>query len=90
MKHRIEASRSMASDLFKAAGIQQQQNTGQINQQSPKEQVLEILRQQGYNITPQNQNDPNALMQMVIQSNQLYQNRLPIAQNILARLANKR
>ena len=80
----------MASDLFKAAGIQQQQNTGQINQQSPKDQVLEILRQQGYNITPQNQNDPNALMQMVIQSNKLYQNRLPIAQNILAQLANKR
>ena len=80
----------MASDLFNAAGNPQIQNSGQINAQSPKDQVLAILKQQGYNITPQNQNDPNALMQMVIQSNKLYQNRLPIAQNILAQLANKR
>lgn len=80
----------MASDLFNAAGNPQIQNSGQINTQSPKDQVLAILKQQGYNITPQNQNDPNALMQMVIQSNKLYQNRLPIAQNILAQLANKR
>ena len=80
----------MASDLFNAAGNPQIQNSGQINQQSPKDQVLAILKQQGYNITPQNHNDPNALMQMVIQSNKLYQNRLPIAQNILAQLANKR
>ena len=78
----------MASDLFTAAGNPQQQT--QQQPQTPQEQVLAILRQQGYQITQQNQNDPNALMQMVLKSNQLYQNRLPIAQNILAQLVHKR
>lgn len=80
----------MASDLFTAAGNPQHQQQTQQQPQTPQEQVLAILKQQGYQITPQNQNDPNALMQMVLKSNQLYQNRLPIAQNILAQLVHKR
>ena len=80
----------MASDLFTAAGNPQHQQQAQQQPQTPQEQVLAILKQQGYQITPQNQNNPNALMQMVLKSNQLYQNRLPIAQNILAQLVNKR
>jgi predicted CoA-binding protein len=80
----------MASDLFTAAGNPQRQQQTQQQPQTPQEQVLAILKQQGYQITPQNQNNPNALMQMVLKSNQLYQNRLPIAQNILAQLVHKR
>jgi hypothetical protein len=80
----------MASDLFTAAGNPQHQQQTQQQPQTPQEQVLAILRQQGYPVNQQNMNDPNALMQMVLKSNQLYQNRLPIAQNILAQLVNKR
>lgn len=80
----------MASDLFTAVGNPQQQQQTQQQPQTPQEQVLAILRQQGYPVNQQNMNDPNALMQMVLKSNQLYQNRLPIAQNILAQLVHKR
>lgn len=53
--------------------------------------MLNLLKQQGFQVTPQNENDPGALLRMVLQSGQVFQNRLPMAQQaIMQALAGRR
>lgn len=78
----------MASELFDKIGPGQ--SPVQQNQQNPKEAALNLLRQQGFTITKEQENDPNALMRMVLNSGSVYQNRLPMAQNILMKFMGRR
>ena len=77
----------MASDLYNTIG---QPQPVQPQAQNPRETALNLLRQYGYQFTPEQANDPNTLMQMVLQSGQLFQNRLPMAQNILRQFMGRR
>lgn len=70
----------MASDLYQSIGSNPQM---QQQSQDPKTEVLRRMQQMGFN-TEGKENDPQALMQMVLQSNNpVFQNRLPMAQNYL-------
>lgn len=77
----------MASDLYNKMGPAQQQTQ---SQQSPKEAALNLARQYGYQITPEQENDPDAIMRMVLQSGSVFQNRLPLAQNIVRQFMSRR
>lgn len=50
--------------------------------QDPRSEVLKRMQQMGFQ-TEGKENDPNALMQMVLQSSPVFQNRLPMVQNYL-------
>lgn len=69
----------MASDLYQSLGGNPQM---QQQSQDPKAEVLRRMQQMGFN-TEGKENDPNALMQMVLQSSPVFQNRLPMVQNYL-------
>lgn len=77
----------MASDLYNKMGPAQQRTQ---QQQSPKEAALNLARQYGYQITPEQENDPDAIMRMVLQSGSVFQNRLPLAQNIVRQFMGRR
>lgn len=82
----------MASDLYSAycAPSTPQQQPAQPPQ-NPREAALNLLKQQGFQVTPQNENDPGALLRMVLQSGPVFQNRLPMAQQaIMQALAGRR
>lgn len=77
----------MASDLYQSIGGNTQM---QQQSQDPKAEVLRRMQQMGFN-TEGKENDPQALMQMVLQSNNpVFQNRLPMAQNYLMRFMGRR
>jgi hypothetical protein len=79
----------MASDLYSSFGNPPVQQAPQA--QNPREAALNLLKQQGFQVTPQNENDPGALLRMVLQSGQVFQNRLPMAQQaIMQALAGRR
>lgn len=71
----------MASDLYQSLGENLQMQTQQ-QPQDPRTEVLTRMQQMGFQ-TQGKENDPQALMQMVLQSNPVFQNRLPMAQNFL-------
>lgn len=77
----------MASDLYQSIGSNYQM---QQQSQDPKTEALRRMQQMGFN-TEGKENDPQALMQMVLQSNNpVFQNRLPMAQNYLMRYMGRR
>lgn len=71
----------MASDLFERMGCQ-----APAQQQNPRDAAINLMRQQGFQIPEGYENDPNTLIQMVMRSGRLPQNRLSLAQNVLTRL----
>ena len=76
----------MASELFEKMGAT---NPQQPAPQNPRDQALAMLRQRGFD-TSGKENDPNALIQMVMQSGMVPQNRLSLSQNVLTRLMGRR
>lgn len=56
------------------------------NQQNPKEQALSLLKRQGVSIPQGLENDPQALLQHVMQQGIVPQNRLSMAQQIMQRM----
>lgn len=79
----------MASDLYSSFGNPSVQQAPPP--QNPREAALNLLKQQGFQVTPQNENDPGALLRMVLQSGQVFQNRLPMAQQaIMQAIAGRR
>lgn len=78
----------MASDLYQSIGGDFQAQS-QPQSQDPKAEVLRRMQQMGFN-TEGKENDPQALMQMVLQSGPVFQNRLPMAQNYLMRFMGRR
>lgn len=74
----------MASDLYQSLGGNPQTQPQQSQQQSqdPRTEALRRMQQLGFQ-TQGKENDPQALMQMVLQSSPIYQSRLPMVQNYL-------
>jgi hypothetical protein len=79
----------MASDLFKSINHNMQPPQTQ-QAQNPRDAALNLLRQQGFQIPNGQENDPNALLKMVLQSGRIPQNRLPMAQNALMQMIGRR
>lgn len=59
-------------------------NSGQP--QNVKEQALNLMKQQGIEIPQGKENDPNYLIQCVMQSGRVPSNRLGMAQQMLQRM----
>lgn len=56
------------------------------NNQNPKEQALDLMRQQGIAIPDGMADNPQALIQYVMQSGRVPQGRLGMAQQIMQRM----
>lgn len=69
----------MPSDAFKSLGKNQQQ-------QNPKEQALSLLKQQGITIPEGMENNPQGIIQHLMQSGRVPQNRLSMAQQMMQRM----
>lgn len=74
----------MASELFQSFGNQQMQSVPA--QQNPREQAMDLLRQRGIQIPESITNNPNAIIQHLMQSGQIPQGRLNMAQQIMQRM----
>lgn len=55
-------------------------------QQNPREQCMNLLRQNGIQIPQGMENNPNAILQHLMQSGRVPQGRLNIAQQIMSKL----
>lgn len=71
----------MPSELFKNLGNSQLQK-----QQDPKEQALNLMKQQGIDVPQGMENNPQAIIQHLMQSGRVPQNRLTMAQQIMGRM----
>lgn len=60
------------------------------NQSNPKEQALSLLKRQGVSIPQGMENDPQAIIQHVMQQGIVPQNRLGMAQQIMQRMFGRR
>ena len=54
--------------------------------QNPKEQALNLLKQQGITVPQGMENNPQAIIQHLMQSGRVPQNRLNMAQQIMQRM----
>lgn len=73
----------MASELYNAMG------TGAKNaqvQQNPREQAMNLLKQRGINVPDNIANNPQAIIQHLMQSGQIQPNRLQMAQQMMQRM----
>lgn len=70
------------SSLFQRLGDRQPQQ----QQTSPKERALNLMRQQGIDIPEGRENDPQYLLQQVMQSGKVPNNRLAMVQQLMARM----
>ena len=71
----------MASELYQSFGAQTAPT-----QQNPREQALSLLKQQGIQIPAGMENNPNAIIQHLMQSGRIPQGRLNMAQQIMHRM----
>lgn len=68
----------MPSDIYNSIGGNAQQN--------PREQALNLMRQQGIQVPQGMENNPNAILNHLMQSGRIPQNRLNMAQQIMQRM----
>ena len=54
--------------------------------ENPKEQALNLLKQQGITVPQGMENNPQAIIQHIMQSGRVPQNRLNMAQQIMGRM----
>ena len=79
----------MASELYSAIGannavvIAKNANT---TQQNPREAAMALMKQQGIQIPQGMENNPNAIIQHLVQSGAVPQGRLNMAQQMLQRM----
>ena len=71
----------MASELYSAIGAQ-----AAPAQKNPREQCMNLLKQQGIQIPDSIANNPNAIIQHLVQSGAVPQGRLNMAQQMLSRM----
>ena len=60
------------------------------NQSNPKDQALSLLKRQGVSLPQGMENDPQAIIQHVMQQGIVPQNRLGMAQQIMQRMFGRR
>jgi len=70
------------SDMFQRLSKQQPAQ----QPQNPKEQALNLLRQQGVSIPDGMENNPQGIIQHLIQSGRIPQSRLTMAQQMMQRM----
>jgi hypothetical protein len=70
----------MPSDIYQSIGQQTQQP------QNPREQALNLMKQQGITIPEGMENNPQGIIQHLMQSGRVPQNRLTMAQQIMGRI----
>lgn len=73
----------MASDIFAAMGNQP------AHAQNPKDQALAILKQRGISVPDSIAGNPQAIIQHLMQSGAIPQNRLAMAQQMMQRMFRK-
>lgn len=73
----------MASELYQSFGSQPVQAAPQ---QNPREQAMNLLRQRGIQIPDGISSNPQAIIQHLMQSGQIPQGRLNMAQQMLSKL----
>ena len=71
----------MASDLFQSFGQQ-----AAPARQNPRDTAMSLLKQQGIQIPQGMENNPNAIIQHLMQSGRIPQGRLNMAQQMLSKL----
>ena len=73
----------MASNLFQSFGTGE--NHAQVAQsaQTPRDAAISLMKQQGINIPDNISNNPSAIIQHLIQSGAIPQNRVAMAQQML-------
>lgn len=72
----------MPNELYKEIGQQQAQPA----QQNPREQALNLMKQQGIAIPEGMENNPQGIIQHLMQSGRVPQNRLTMAQQMMQRM----
>lgn len=70
----------MPSEVYKNLG------NNQSVQQNPKEQALNLMKQQGIDVPQGMENNPQAIIQHLMQSGRVPQNRLNMAQQMMQRM----
>lgn len=73
----------MASELFQSFGTSA--NNSQV-QQNPRDAAMSLLKQQGIQIPQGMENNPSAILNHLMQSGQITQGRLNMAQQIMQRM----
>ena len=71
----------MASELYSAIGAQ-----AAPAQQNPRDAAMSLMKQQGIQIPQGMENNPNAIIQHLMQSGRIPQGRLNMAQQMLSKL----
>lgn len=74
----------MASDLFKSFGKAPQNVSARQNAQNPKDAAIQLMRQRGMNVPQNISNNPSAIIEHLIQSGQIPQNRLAMVQQMIS------
>ena len=59
------------------------------SQQNPREQALALMKQQGISVPEGMENNPQAIIQHLMQSGRVPQNRLTMAQQMMQRMFRK-
>jgi len=73
----------MASELYQSFGTSA--NNAQV-QQNPRDAAMSLMKQHGIQIPAGMENNPNAIIQHLMQSGQIPQGRLNMAQQMLSKL----
>ena len=71
----------MASELYQSFGAQ-----AAPTQQNPRDAAMSLMKQQGIQIPQGMENNPNAIIQHLMQSGRIPQGRLNMAQQMLSKL----
>ena len=74
----------MASDLFKSFGTSTNNAQVQYNAQNPKDAAIQLMKQRGMNVPQNISNNPSAIIEHLIQSGQIPQNRLAMVQQMIS------
>ena len=74
----------MPSEVYKNLG-----NNKPV-QQNPKKQALNLMKQQGIDVPQGMENNPQAIIQHLMQSGRVPQNRLTMAQQVMQRMFGRR
>ena len=56
------------------------------NQNNPKDQAMALMKQQGIDVPQGMENNPQAIIQHLMQTGRVPQNRLTMAQNMIQRM----
>lgn len=73
----------MASELYQSFGTSA--NNAQV-QQNPRDAAMSLMKQQGIQIPQGMENNPSAILNHLMQSGQIPQNRLQMAQQMMQRM----